>query len=343
MTDMRCYFGCPEGFKKDIDLRLHLKLRHKNENEMELRKAYQAAEEEIALTSATASVFQCALCPKKFTNSHTFYDHVGKRAHNMTWLDYKAQYGRCEVESAPFECKICGRVVKYTRSSITNHMKMVHSITWPLYLERIRNMREGERPKELPSIDMFECKICSASVKYIFRDKHLKGVHKITQGEYIELFSDDAGKNDPSKGLRGGSNMNDNKEYYGNMTSQPMFPRPSSTNEHPQMASFDDGNTGQPYSYYDGNNNTMPKSMRYDAEEETKYADTMNSANIARKNFIQPPTFKRKFEEEEDMSQMNNFSNQNYQQSEPSYDDSRTSPGPGSGMRGPEYDLPLED
>jgi len=64
-TDLRCYFQCPEAFKKDVDLRIHLKLRHRNEPEAELRRAYQAAEEEIALVKRSASVFQCALCTKK--------------------------------------------------------------------------------------------------------------------------------------------------------------------------------------------------------------------------------------------------------------------------------------
>jgi len=192
-TDMRCYFGCPEGFKKDYDLRLHLRVRHKDEDENELRKAHQAAEEEIALTSSSASTFQCALCPRTFNNHKTFYDHIVKRTHKTPWLEYKEKYGSCEVASAPFECKICGRVIKYTRDSITCHLKKVHAINWPIYLERLRKMREGERPGELPNIDFFECKICNGSVKFISRAKHLKGVHKITESEYVELFAEEMG------------------------------------------------------------------------------------------------------------------------------------------------------
>merc|ERR1719322_665473 len=189
-TDMRCYFECPEGFKKDYDLRLHIKLRHKNEDEEELRRAYQACEEEIALTQRTYSVFQCALCPKTFSEVGTFYDHV-RKSHNLEWLEYKDKYGRCEVESAPFECKICGRVMKYNRDSTYTHLKKVHSITWVQYIERIRAMRKGKAPEELPNIEFFQCKICSASVKFITRAKHLKGVHKITEPEYVELFADE--------------------------------------------------------------------------------------------------------------------------------------------------------
>ena len=69
----------------------------------------------------------------------------------MAWKDYKDKYGRCEVESAPFECKICGRVVKYDRNTVHTHLKNVHGINWAMYLDRIRRMRRGETPEELPS------------------------------------------------------------------------------------------------------------------------------------------------------------------------------------------------
>ena len=46
-TDLQCYFGCDESFKKDYQLHLHLKLKHRNEDPKELEKAYEAAEEEI--------------------------------------------------------------------------------------------------------------------------------------------------------------------------------------------------------------------------------------------------------------------------------------------------------
>lgn len=189
-TDMRCYFECPEGFKKDYDLRLHIKLRHKNEDEAELRRAYQACEEEIALVKRTCSVFQCAMCPKQLSESGALADHV-KSKHGLQWNEYKDQYGRCEVESAPFECKICGRVIKYDRKIIQVHMKHVHRITWEQYLDRIRKMRKGQMAGDLPDIELFECKICNASVKFIFKGNHLKRVHKITEGEYVELFQDE--------------------------------------------------------------------------------------------------------------------------------------------------------
>ena len=49
-TDLRCYFGCDELFKKDYQLHLHLKLKHRDEDPEELKAAYEAADEEIALT-----------------------------------------------------------------------------------------------------------------------------------------------------------------------------------------------------------------------------------------------------------------------------------------------------
>ena len=192
-TDMRCYFGCDEMFKKDYQLHLHLKLKHRNVDPNELRRAYQAADEEIALTRRSGSTFQCAICPKTFNDNGAFYGHIQSK-HNMQWKDYKDQYGRCEVESAPFECKICGRVVKYDRNTVHTHLKNVHGITWVIYLDRIRKMRQGEVPDDLPSIETFECRVCNVSVKYL--REHLKNVHKITEVEYEELFKDELIKNE---------------------------------------------------------------------------------------------------------------------------------------------------
>lgn len=234
-TDMRCYFNCNEAFKKDVDLRLHLKLRHRNENENDLRRAYQAAEEEISLVSSSASTYQCALCPKKFVNHNTFWCHVTKRAHQMDWHVYKEQYGSCEVESAPFECKICGRVIKYVRKSITDHLRLVHKINWALYVERIRKMREGQMPDKLPDIDMFTCKICSASVKYLTRSNHLKGVHKITESEYLELFQGDDSKDHWSKDV----NNNDEAADYSVPAGKPILEQPRQNEYHPRPSHDD--------------------------------------------------------------------------------------------------------
>jgi len=245
-TDLRCYFNCPQGFKKDYDLRLHIKLRHANESEAELRNAYQAAEEEIALTSRNASTYKCALCTMSYRDHGGFYGHI-RKSHNMQWQDYKDTYGRCEVESAPFECKICGRVVKYARNTVHVHLKNVHRITWPKYLERIRAMRQGRPPEELPNIEFFQCKVCTSSVKFLFRAKHLKGVHKITESEYTELFKDDLAKDtfDQKPSIQPSIPMMDqNNNYEGgfdnSLDMKPTFPQiPLNDNDRVLDNSFD--------------------------------------------------------------------------------------------------------
>ncbi len=185
-TDLHCPFGCDnETFKKDYQLHLHLKLKHRNEPAEELKRAYEAVEEEIALTRRSASVFQCALCEKQFNDNGAFYNHISSK-HSMQWKDYKEQYGRCEVESAPFECKICLRVVKYDRNTVHTHLKNVHGINWQMYVERLRKIRNGEQPDELPQIEVTECKVCNSNVKYL--REHLKNVHKITEQDYASLF-----------------------------------------------------------------------------------------------------------------------------------------------------------
>merc|ERR1719225_928230 len=85
-TDIQCYFGCPETFKKDFDLRLHLKLRHKNEDPNELRKAEAAAEDEISFVRRSGSKFQCAICPKSFGSDSTMGGHA-KKIHGIPWLE----------------------------------------------------------------------------------------------------------------------------------------------------------------------------------------------------------------------------------------------------------------
>lgn len=185
-SDMRCYFECKEVFKKDFEIRLHLKLKHRSEDVNELRKAYQAAEEEIALTRRSASTFQCAMCPKTMHENGPFHKHILK-THKMEWMDYKERYGRCEVESAPFECKICGRIVKYDRHTIHGHLKNVHGITWMDYLNRIRKMRVGETPDELPSIEFFECQVCGVSIKDL--KYHVWNVHRLNELEYEKRIS----------------------------------------------------------------------------------------------------------------------------------------------------------
>ena len=187
-TDLQCYFQCDEVFKKDYQLHLHLKLRHRDEPADQLEKAYEAANEEIALTRRSASLFTCALCPRIFNDNGAFYGHIQNK-HDISYMEYKRQYGRCETESQPFECKICGKVVKYDRNTVHTHLKNVHGINWTRYLDRIRALRRGEEPEPLPKLKMVECRVCSVSVKYL--REHLKNAHKITEQEYMQLFSED--------------------------------------------------------------------------------------------------------------------------------------------------------
>ena len=78
------------------------------------------------------------------------------------------------MESAPFECKICGRVVKYDRNTVHTHLKNVHGITWAIYLDRIRKERRGETLDDLPALETHECKVCNVSVKYIREVRPIK-------------------------------------------------------------------------------------------------------------------------------------------------------------------------
>merc|ERR1712110_871016 len=126
----------------------------------ELKRAYQAANEEIALVRRSGSTFQCAMCPKTFIERGVFYDHI-RNKHNLLYADYKEQFGRCEVESAPFECKICEKVIKYDSHVVDTHLKFVHGINWVGYVERVRQMRMGEVPEDLPVIQTFTCRICN--------------------------------------------------------------------------------------------------------------------------------------------------------------------------------------
>ena len=89
------------------------------------------------------------------------------------------------MESAPFECKICGRVVKYDRNTVHTHLKNVHGITWAIYLDRIRKERRGETLDDLPALETHECKVCNVSVKYIREVSPKVIVIVIVKKEYV--------------------------------------------------------------------------------------------------------------------------------------------------------------
>jgi hypothetical protein len=46
----------------------------------------------------------------------------------MPWKGYAEEYGRCEIELVPIECKFCGSVLKYTTIIAHCHLK---GVAWP--------------------------------------------------------------------------------------------------------------------------------------------------------------------------------------------------------------------
>ena len=66
-----------------------MKLRHCNKDENELRRAWQAAEQEIAIVKRSASTFQCAMCPNKFAAKGSVSRYV-RNAHKKNWFKYSA-------------------------------------------------------------------------------------------------------------------------------------------------------------------------------------------------------------------------------------------------------------
>ena len=100
-------------------------------------------------------IVQVGLC-----DNGAFYGHIQNK-HDISYREYKEKYGRCETESQPFECKICGKVIKYDRNTVHTHLKNVHGINWTKYLDRIRKLRRGLEPEPLPVMKMVrELKHC---------------------------------------------------------------------------------------------------------------------------------------------------------------------------------------
>lgn len=182
-TDLHCYFGCEEVFKKDFQAKLHYRMQHRNEDASELTRAVEYTEEEISFTRRSACIYECAICRKRCNEQGVFYNHI-KSQHNMPWKAFEKIYGKCEVESTSFECKICGSVVKYTSNYVRQHLRLVHRINWVQYLDRIRKMSKGEQPEDLPSVQIYECKICSTQVKGL--KDHIWNVHRLTETGYQE-------------------------------------------------------------------------------------------------------------------------------------------------------------
>ena len=264
-TDLHCPLGCNESFKKDFQVHLHLKLRHRGEPQEVMQRAYQLVEEEVELTKRSASIYQCALCEKQFNDNGAFYSHISTK-HGVKWNEYKERFGRCEVESAPFECKICSRVVKYDRNTVHTHLKNVHGINWEIYVERLRKLRNGEVPNQLPHMESVECKVCNVNVKHL-RD-HLKNAHKITEMEYGTLFEGEARNDDGGHvgGLGSGISVSRIPKKFSDRSNRPAVPE--------QAASYSE--------------EPLPKPPKSDIQDKTnKHCSSCTISFESRRSFIE--------------------------------------------------------
>ena len=85
--------------------------------------------------------------------------------------------------------------MKRSRNAITQHMKMVHFLSWQQYRDKtgygVKRETEEQDPLEessmkiLDCVEMFECVLCDSRVKG--KKQHLTRVHKIEQDVY-ELY-----------------------------------------------------------------------------------------------------------------------------------------------------------
>eukprot|EP00092_Neocalanus_flemingeri_P030129 GFUD01032707.1.p1 GENE.GFUD01032707.1~~GFUD01032707.1.p1 ORF type:complete len:653 (-),score=136.83 GFUD01032707.1:29-1936(-) len=222
-SDMQCYFNCGEVFKKSYDLELHLKLRHKEEDPIELARAAESAQFEIALTRRSGTVYQCAMCDKTVQGWSTFWEHI--RKHKVSLHEYRAKYGKCEIISASFQCRVCDKIIKHETNIVHKHLQKVHGISWTQYLARVRGELRGIKQEPLPEVMLEQCTLCDQRVKYIkvhlkskhgiitkvpcqicgesikYLKEHLKRRHGITKDEYDQLLSEDVGEESPKQDL----------------------------------------------------------------------------------------------------------------------------------------------
>lgn len=186
-SDLQCYFDCGVVFKKGHDLKLHLKFRHKDEDASELAKAFDAMEFEIALTQRSGTVFQCGLCSKTVVGWSPFWEHV--RKHGLAWQDYRDRFGKSEIQSASFQCRICHKVIKHEASCIHKHLQNLHGINWTQYLARVRGELRGIQQDPLPIVKLINCTICDLNFKDIGR--HVQRKHKLTMEEYQDFQTEE--------------------------------------------------------------------------------------------------------------------------------------------------------
>ena len=189
-SDLHCYFDCGTVFKKGYDLEIHLRLRHNKEDPTELAKAFEAMKFEIALTQRSGTVYQCGLCSKTVVGWASFWEHI--RKHGYNWHDYRDKFGKCVIESANFQCRICNKVLKHEANCIHKHLQSLHGINWTQYLARVRGELRGIKQEPLPQIQLVNCKICDLNFKYFVT--HLQRRHKLTMEEYQQLLREEESK-----------------------------------------------------------------------------------------------------------------------------------------------------
>jgi hypothetical protein len=106
--------------------------------------------------------------------------------HNLSRSEYRKDYGSSEVVSRMFKCELCFKEIKHTRNIIGAHMKFVHAMSWREYLDALSKILKGESVGELPTPELYDCKICGVRIKYL--REHLNKKHRISEEVYDELI-----------------------------------------------------------------------------------------------------------------------------------------------------------
>ena len=91
-----------------------------------------------------------------------------------------AVYGKPEISSTQFTCRLCSRSMKRTRNIVTVHMKTVHGVSWQAYMAKTR---PGAPDSDMEDhVELFKCALCEKQVKG--KKQHLTRIHKIDMQVY---------------------------------------------------------------------------------------------------------------------------------------------------------------